>query len=279
MTLPSYLLKLGRESPEHQAWVDSLPKVVQAKAQEWALKLGAPYLENASCSYVVEALTAEGEEVVLKVGFPHFEARHEIEGLRLLNGPPTVRLLHFDKAVNAMLLEKCDPGTSLQQLKLSDQDVIIGELLPEIWQSAPDTHGFSPLSEMVSLWNKETYETIDSYPYPSLAKQGCQLKEHLIHSSTNRVLLATDLHAGNILRAQRKPWLVIDIKPFVGDPAYDLTQHLINSLDSLQNHPTKRINKLADQAGVSRSRLRDWLFARLASEFGGIYQEVALSLR
>ena len=25
-----------------------------------------------------------------------------------------------------------------------------------------------------------------------------------------------------------RPWLVIDPKPFVGDPAYDATQHLFN---------------------------------------------------
>jgi len=40
----------------------------------------------------------------------------------------------------------------------------------------------------------------------------------------NDVLLATDLHAGNVLRSERKPWLVIDPKLFIGDPAYDATQ-------------------------------------------------------
>jgi len=39
------------------------------------------------------------------------------------------------------------------------------------------------------------------------------------------MLLATDLHAGNVLPAAREPWLVIDPKPFTGDPAYDATQH------------------------------------------------------
>ena len=29
--------------------------------------------------------------------------------------------------------------------------------------------------------------------------------------------------AGNILRAQREPWLAIDPKPFVGDPPDDAT--------------------------------------------------------
>ena len=38
---------------------------------------------------------------------------------------------------------------------------------------------------------------------------------------TGRVLLVTDLHAGNVLAAEREPWLVIDPKPYVGDPAYE----------------------------------------------------------
>jgi streptomycin 6-kinase len=44
----------------------------------------------------------------------------------------------------------------------------------------------------------------------------------------NDVLLTTDLHAGNVLAAQREPWLVIDPKPFVGDVAYNATQRLLN---------------------------------------------------
>jgi len=53
------------------------------------------------------------------------------------------------------------------------------------------------------------------------------------------VLLATDLHAGNVLRAQREPWLVIDPKPFLGDPAYDATQHLFNSRGSTRSRSTR----------------------------------------
>jgi streptomycin 6-kinase len=43
-----------------------------------------------------------------------------------------------------------------------------------------------------------------------------------------RVLLATDLHAMNVLAATRQPWLAIDPKPYVGDPHYDPVQHLLN---------------------------------------------------
>ena len=80
------------------------------------------------------------------------------------------------------------------------------------------------------------------------------------------VLLATDLHAGNVLRAEREPWLVIDPKPFVGDPAYDGTQHLFNCSARLQAHPERTIQRLADLLGVEYERLRLWTFARAAAE-------------
>jgi streptomycin 6-kinase len=52
--------------------------------------------------------------------------------------------------------------------------------------------------------------------------------QELSADPSSTMVLATDLLAGNVLRAQRQPWLVIDPKPFVGDSAYDATQHLLN---------------------------------------------------
>jgi streptomycin 6-kinase len=42
--------------------------------------------------------------------------------------------------------------------------------------------------------------------------------------------LHADLHADNVLAAQREPWLAIDPKLYVGDPAYDVTQHIFNGM-------------------------------------------------
>ena len=41
------------------------------------------------------------------------------------------------------------------------------------------------------------------------------------------------------LAAQPEPWLVIDPKPYVGDPAYDLLQHMLNCEDRLAAHPSR----------------------------------------
>jgi streptomycin 6-kinase len=75
-----------------------------------------------------------------------------------------------------------------------------------------------------------------------------------------------DLHAGNVLPAQREPWLVIDPKPFVGDPASDATQHLLNSVARQRLDPHGRIQWVSDILGVDHERVRLWTFARAAAD-------------
>ena len=90
------------------------------------------------------------------------------------------------------------------------------------------------------------------------------------------VLLATDLHASNILAAEREPWLVIDPRPFVGDRTYDATQHLIhNCTERLQTQPNATIKRLADLAELDAERLRLWLFARVAAEPRDSWEDIS----
>lgn len=79
-------------------------------------------------------------------------------------------------------------------------------------------------------------------------------------------LLCTDLHADNVLAAEREPWLVIDPKPHVGDPAYDTLQHLLNCDERLRSDPHRLARHMADLLGLDPDRLILWLFARGALE-------------
>jgi streptomycin 6-kinase len=64
-------------------------------------------------------------------------------------------------------------------------------------------------------------KSISSDLDPGLTREGAALLRELPRSAQRQVLLATDPHADNVLCARREPWLVIDLKPFVGDPAFD----------------------------------------------------------
>lgn len=80
------------------------------------------------------------------------------------------------------------------------------------------------------------------------------------------MLLATDLHAGNVLAAERQPWLLIDPKPYVGDPTYDPLQHMLNCKQRLHADPAGLAGRMADLLGLNPLRLRRWLFARCVQE-------------
>jgi streptomycin 6-kinase len=81
-----------------------------------------------------------------------------------------------------------------------------------------------------------------------------------------QALLCTDLHAENILAARREPCLVIDAKPYVGDPAYDVLQHMPNCEDRLAADPAGLATRMARLAGLDARRVRLWLFARSVQE-------------
>jgi streptomycin 6-kinase len=101
---------------------------------------------------------------------------------------------------------------------------------------------------------------------PALAVDGIALLRDLPKSAERSVLLCTDLHAENVLAAERQPWLVIDPKPYVGDPAYDVVQHMLNCDERLHTRPRELAARLADLAGLDRDRVRLWLFARCVQE-------------
>ncbi|MGH3871368.1 MAG: DUF222 domain-containing protein [Pseudonocardiaceae bacterium] len=73
------------------------------------------------------------------------------------------------------------------------------------------------------------------------------------------------LHAGNVLAVQREPWLVIDPKPYVGDPAYDPLQHLLNCA-RLAADLAGLARRMADLLGLDSHRMISWLFARCVQE-------------
>lgn len=194
------------------------------------------------------------------------EGDHEIAALRFLDGDPTVRILEWDEWSNAMLLERCVPGTSLRDMFQPDQDVVIAGLLKRFWRAVEDPHRFRPLSDMTTHWIKESLKTKSMWYDSVLVNEGLYLLENLSAGNVSNVLLATDLHAGNVLRAEREPWLVIDPKPFIGDRAFDATQHLLNCRSRLRLEPDATIRRMADLCEVDYDRLRLWTFARLAAE-------------
>lgn len=267
LRIPSGLAASCHKTLLRAAWLERLPDVLRNLKHRWSLTLDAPFDDDeVSCSYVAAVVRADGTPAVLKIGMPHMEGEHEIHGLRFWDGDPTVRLLMADDDLGAMLLERCEPGTVLRTLPEREQDLVISGLLRRLWRAPSAQHPFRPLSTLAEYWSKETLAHIEQWPDTGLVREGLRLFKELPRTETTEFVLATDLHAGNILRAERQPWLVIDPKPFVGDPAYDATQHLFNCSTRLRSDPEGIIRNLADLLGVDHERVRLWTFARAAAE-------------
>lgn len=256
------------DAPQDRAWWARLPERVRALRQQWGLTLGAPMSDDATCSWVAPCVGPDGAPCVFKLGLPHMEAAHEAEGLRFWAGDPCVQLQRWDPDSGAMLLERCSPGTALRALPEPEQDAALAGLLHALWRPPPGPDAvFRPLSEMILSWTHNARTDGRTWPDPKLAKDGLDVLEALATEAPPQspVMLATDLHAGNVLRAERAPWLVIDPKPFWGDRTYDATQHLLNCKPRLHDAPAETIARFADLLGVDRARVRRWLFGRLAA--------------
>lgn len=263
--IPERLVETCHATQERRAWLEQLPNAVREARDRWSLVLGNPIDSNeVSCSWVAPAVRSDGKHAMLKLGMPHMEAQHEIHALRFWDGDAAVHLLEADENLNAMLLERCEPGTPLRHLPEQDQDVVIAGLLRRLWRIPPASYPFRPLATMTACWAQETLADADSWPDAGLVQEGLRLFEMLPRTSATDVLLATDLHAGNVLQAQREPWLVIDPKPFIGDAAYDATQHLFNCAERLSKDPVATIRRFADLLEVDETRVRLWMFARAA---------------
>jgi streptomycin 6-kinase len=267
LIIPERLAETCHRLPERRAWLERLPNAIHELQERWSLSLGVPFdHSDVSCAWVAPVMLADGTRAILKLGMPHFEGTHEIQGLRFWDGDPTVRLLDADVDLNAMLLEECQPGSALRELPESEQDAIVSGLLRRIWSRPAPPHVFRPLSALTAYWAAETKLSMHKWPDAGLVQEGLRLFGELSRPAADDVLLATDLHAGNVLRAERKPWLAIDPKPFVGDCAYDATQHLFNCKDRMLAAPDATIHRMGDLLEIDDERIRLWMFARSAAE-------------
>jgi streptomycin 6-kinase len=267
--LVAYASRMGND--EMQSWISKLPDIVGELARRWSLQLGEPFQPGGVAAWVAPARDQTGRDVVLKVGWPHFESEHEGEGLRAWSGHGAALLYATDVLddTRALLIERCMPGSTLDTLPETEQDVVVAGLLHRLWRVPLSDHPFRSLQFMANVW-ADGYErkvaARGSKLDEGLAREGIELFRTLPSDATHDVLLVTDLHAGNVLSAEREPWLVIDPKPFVGDPTYDALQHLLNCEARLHGDPLALVRRMSGLLDLDPGRLQRWLFARCVQE-------------
>jgi len=248
-------------------WLAGLPVLVAQVAADWQIEVGDPFIPGGATAWVAPARNRAGKDFVLKVCWRHPEAVHEADGLRTWAGAGAIRLYQADKLAEAtmLLLERCRPGTQLRAAPPEEHDLVIAGLLRRIWMELPPGHCFRPLSEMCDYWASRYEERSPaerSCLEAPLATEGICLLRELPRTGGDALLLHTDLHAGNVLAAEREPWLAIDPKPYVGDLAYDVTQHIFNGVFVEDADAGALASRMARLLDLDLGRILLWLFAR-----------------
>jgi streptomycin 6-kinase len=243
MELPPSLVETwGHE----RRWLDELPQLVAECAAIWELELEKPI--DTPGSVVLPA-----GAYVLKLNAPgHFESDTEADALEHWSGDGAVRLLARDVERRALLIERCVPGTALWDTE-ADALAVVGELLPRLQVEVRGDSPFRLLGDEADRWADEVPRRYEQAREP-FERRLLDLALD-VYGSVDRsaaVLVNQDLHGGNILRAAREPWLVIDPKPLVGERELEASGLLRNA-----ENVSRWLDMLAE-LGFDRERARGW---------------------
>ncbi len=247
-------------SAQERAWLARLPDLVTELERRWGIATGSPYRTGVA-AWTAPAITDDGTLAVLKVSWPHREARGEAEGLRFWAGDGVVRVLHSDDEHYALLLERCEPGQALGEAAGSAEERLVtaAGLLRRLWSSQPaDGLALERVGDVTAEWAelvRERYRRLGQSLDGGMVAFGAELLVSLPVTASREVVVHGDFNPGNVLSARRQPWLAIDPKPMIGDPAYD-PWPMLSQMGSPFDDP--------DAAGVLGARCR--LFAELIEE-------------
>lgn len=253
----------AREGRAGAAWIATLPGLAEELLAQWDCVQEAQ-VTHGGVGLVVPARRRNGDAAVLKVSFPHPGNVHEPDALAAWQGRGAVRLLERDDARFAMLLERVATAT-LAEVEDGDEVVrVAGGLSRRLAVPAPA--GLPRLSAEVDAWEEELLkgqaEFAKALPPYVVAAAVATLRE--LGAVQPDTLVHGDLHPRNILRAEREPWLAVDPKGRVGDPAYDggilLKSRALTLLEAadLPRAVHRVLDVFAESAGLDRDRVRRW---------------------
>ncbi|MGX1807416.1 aminoglycoside phosphotransferase family protein [Nocardia sp. NPDC055321] len=266
-------------------WLAELPDAVAARCAAWDLEITGAAFGGGTHSFVAPVKRADGSEAVLKIPVVDEENVGEPAGLFAYAGDGAVRLYEFDPVTGAMLLEWARPGTEL----VFQPGFPSNEGLPEnigrvelacgLYRrlrrpavAIPDDYPAIPAAaDMVAEW-KELFldpepDIAQLIPAP-LLEHAAGWCEKLSVPDGPLLIVNRDTHLGNIVAAQREPWLMIDPKPYVGEAAFDAGFLVMIQVQSAPTpeHARAVVDRTAAALEIDAERARGWAFMRAMEE-------------
>jgi streptomycin 6-kinase len=224
------VLHLGQRGEQ---WLAELPAVIAHLKQRWSITVGNA-LAGGTGSYVARARTAEGDDAILKIAIPEVGFPDELSVLDSAQGHGYVRLLAYDRAREAMLLEALGPPLAPLALPPEQKITLLCEMLLLAWQ-APRPPGLTatPDDEKAGQLDRMVRRLWDDLGHPCA--------ERVVNEAlrfAQRRAAAFDLERCVVVHGDPHPWnalqvlaprpgaeagfVFVDPVGFLADPAYDL---------------------------------------------------------
>ncbi|HEU4544460.1 MAG TPA: aminoglycoside phosphotransferase family protein [Jiangellaceae bacterium] len=251
-----------REGRAGARWLRSLPDLVASLCMQWDLVVdGSPgHGDNA----LIVPVRSGGEPLMLKVSWPDESVAEQAGALRLWDGEGTVRLVDADIDAGALLLERLDDSFTLSHLPIEHAVFLIGRILHRLARPAPS--GYRTTADAAAELRASLHDRWMAVGRP-FARRTLDAAVDLareLSAGAPRILVDRDLDYGQVLRADREPWLVIDPLVIVGDPEYLCGQLLWTRFDELGSDRTVRwcLDALTDAAELDREKAAAWSVLR-----------------
>ncbi|WP_330336625.1 aminoglycoside phosphotransferase family protein [Streptomyces sp. NBC_00557] len=253
-----------REGAAGRAWLATVPGIVDDLLRRWDCVPDGEVTHGGVGVIVPVRRAATGDAAVLKVSFPHPGNVHEPDAFTVWRGRGAVLLHERDDARFAMLLERAHTTTLAQTTDDDELLAVAGRISRRLAVPAPP--GLPRLRDRAAAWEERLRTDAATLPH--------RLPRHVVDAAVATVrelghgradtLVHGDLHARNILRADREPWLAVDPKGYAGDPAYDggtlLKTYAAQraTAGELPKAVRRALAVFSDAAGLDRERVRRW---------------------
>ncbi|OAH13847.1 aminoglycoside phosphotransferase family protein [Streptomyces jeddahensis] len=252
-----------REGKRGAAWLAELPGIVDELSGRWGCVLDGEVMHGGVGVIVPVRRPADGT-AVLKVSFPHPGNVHEPDAFAAWGGRGAVLLHERDDVRFAMLLERAGTST-LAEVEDGDEVVSVAGRINRLL-AIPAPPGLPRLREQADAWEEELRKDAEELAHvlSRYAVDAAVATVRELGRAQPDVLIHGDLHARNILRADREPWLAVDPKGYAGDPAYDggtlLKSRALTLLeaDDLRKAVHRILDVFAEAAEVDRGRVQRW---------------------
>ncbi|MFJ4923100.1 aminoglycoside phosphotransferase family protein [Streptomyces sp. NPDC088725] len=252
-----------REGERGVVWLAELPGLVDELLERWGCVPEGDVTHGGIGIVVPVRRQAEGS-AVLKVSFPHPGNVHEPDAFVAWGGRGAVLLYERENENFAMLLERAY-ASPLSEVEDTDEVVTVAARISRRL-AVPAPPGLPRLRERAGTWEEqlrrddgELAHAMSRYAVDAAA---ATIRE--LGAVQPDVLIHGDLHARNILRADREPWLAVDPKGYAGDPAYDggtlLKSRALKLLeaDDMRRAAHRILDVFAEAAELDRVRVQRW---------------------